>query len=88
MAYRYNQLVPVIFGNGAIALLGEKVKELGCKKVICVYDGGVKAAGIAPKAEDSLKAAGIDYVIYDKIQSDPADVLVDEFLTMAHAKQR
>lgn len=83
MVYKYNQLVPVIFGNGAIAQLGEKVKELGCKKVICVYDGGVKAAGIAPKAEASLKAAGIDYVIYDKIQSDPADFLVDECAALA-----
>ena len=50
MAFQYNQLVPVLFGNGAIDQLGEKVKELGCKKVICVYDGGVKAAGIAPRA--------------------------------------
>lgn len=45
MIYHYNQLVPVIFGEGAIDKLGEKVKELGCKKVMCVYDGGVKAAG-------------------------------------------
>lgn len=78
MAFQYNQLVPVLFGNGAINQLGEKVKELGCKKVICVYDGGVKAAGIAPKAEQSLKDAGVDYVVYDKITADPTDVLVNE----------
>ena len=30
--------------------LGEKVKELGCKKVMCVYDAGVKAAGAGAKA--------------------------------------
>ncbi len=78
MVYQYNQLVPVFFGDGAIDLLGEKVKELGCTKVMCVYDGGVKAAGIAPRAEASLKAAGIDYVIFDRIQEDPSDKLVDE----------
>ncbi len=78
MAFQYNQLVPVLFGEGAINQLGEKVKELGCKKVICVYDGGVKAAGIAPKAEASLKAAGVDFVVYDKITADPADTQVDE----------
>ncbi|MCD7792615.1 MAG: iron-containing alcohol dehydrogenase [Oscillospiraceae bacterium] len=83
MVYHYDQLAPVLFGNGAIELLGEKVKELGCKKVMCVYDSGVKAAGIAPKAEASLKAAGIDYVVYDKITADPTDTLVNECGAMA-----
>ncbi len=78
MVYEYNQLVPVLFGDGAFDLLGEKVKELGCKKVICVYDGGVKAAGIAPRAEASLKAAGIEFVVFDQIEPDPDDTIVDE----------
>ncbi|MGN1002974.1 MAG: iron-containing alcohol dehydrogenase [Oscillospiraceae bacterium] len=78
MAFQYNQLVPVLFGEGAIDLLGEKVKELGCRKVVCVYDSGVKAAGIAPRAEASLKAAGVSYVVYDKITADPTDALVNE----------
>ena len=47
MSFQYNQLVPVVFGNGAIRELGQKVKDLGCKKVLCVYDSGVKVAGIA-----------------------------------------
>ncbi len=83
MAFKYEQLVPVFFGDGAIDLLGEKVKELGCKKVICVYDGGVKAAGIAPRAEAALKAAGVDYVVFDRIESDPSDKIVDECGQMA-----
>ena len=81
--YKYDQLVPVFFGDGAIDLLGEKVKELGCKKVICVYDSGVKAAGIAPRAEASLKAAGVDYVVFDRIEADPNDGIVDECGLMA-----
>ena len=81
--YKYTQLVPVFFGDGAIDLLGEKVKELGCKKVMLVYDSGVKAAGIAPRAEAALKAADVDYVIYDRIQADPSDKLVDECGQMA-----
>lgn len=83
MSFRYNQLVPVVFGNGAINELGEQVKALGCKKVMCVYDGGVKAAGIAPKAEASLKAAGVDFVVYDKITADPKDIEVNECGTLA-----
>lgn len=84
--FTYDQSVPVVFGDGAIDMLGEKVKALGCKKVMCVYDGGVKAAGIAPRAEASLKAAGVDYVVYDKIESDPADTLVNECGALAVAE--
>ena len=83
MAVVYNQLVPVLFGNGALDLLGEKVKELGGTKAMLVYDGGVKAAGIAPRAEASLKKAGVDFVVFDKVQSDPADYLVNECGKMA-----
>lgn len=83
MYYEYDQLVPVIFGNGAIRSLGEKVKELGCRKVMLVYDNGVKAAGIASKAAASLEDAGVDFVIYDKVSADPADVLVNECGKMA-----
>lgn len=78
MSVTYNQLNPVVFGNGAIKELGERVKALGCTKVMCVYDSGVLAAGIAPKAEASLKEAGIDYIVFDKVCSDPTDVLVNE----------
>ena len=83
MSFQYNQLVPVLFGNGAIDQLGEKVKELGCKKVMCVYDSGVKAAGIIPRAEASLKAAGVDFVVFDKITADPTDELVNVCGAMA-----
>ncbi len=74
----YTQNAPVIFGCGAIGVLGEKVRELGCKKVMCVYDAGVKMAGIGEKAEASLKAAGIDYIVYDKVAADPPDAMLDE----------
>ena len=83
MVTKYSQNVPVYFGNGAVKELGDRVKELGCKKVMCVYDAGVKAAGASVKAEESLKAAGIEYVVYDKITADPADYLVNECATMA-----
>ncbi len=86
MIVEHKQLVPVVFGEGAISLLGEKVKELGCKKVMCVYDQGIKAAGISEKAEGSLKAAGVDYVIFDKIKAEPTDVLVNECGALAIAE--
>jgi 1,3-propanediol dehydrogenase len=75
---RYEQLVPVIFGAGSIAELGGEIKKLGKTKALLVYDGGVKAAGIGVKAEASLKSEGIDYVVFDKITSDPPTETIDE----------
>ena len=72
-----------VTGKHAIKELGDRVKELGCKKVMCVYDAGVKAAGAGAKAEESLKAAGIDFLVYDKITGEPADYYVNECGTMA-----
>lgn len=74
----YMQQTPVTFGVGAIQLLGKKVKELGCKNVMCVFDQGVRAAGIIDKAEESLKSAGVSYILYDKVIADPNDTMMDE----------
>lgn len=78
MLCEYMQLTPVLFGAGAIGKLGEKVSALGCKKVMCVFDAGVKAAGIAEKATASLEAAGVDYIVFDRVAADPPDTLMDE----------
>ena len=77
-ARQYLQAAPVLFGEGAIAQLGEQVKKLGCKKVMCVFDAGVKAAGISAKAEESLKAAGLDYIVFDEVAADPPDSVLDK----------
>ena len=42
MVTNYTMLCPVVFGAGALGELGNKVKELGGKKVFCIYDAGVK----------------------------------------------
>ena len=78
MLCEYMQLTPVLFGEGAIAQLGGKVSALGCKKVMCVFDAGVKAAGIAEKATGSLAAAGVEYIVFDRVAADPPDYLMDE----------
>lgn len=77
MVYLYRNHLPVLFGEGAIVLLGEKVREFGCKKVMCVCDAGVRKSGIADKVTASLEAAGVGYVVFDQITPDPTDLAVD-----------
>lgn len=84
MNYReYSQAAPVIVGCGAVSVLGEKLKEHGCKKALIVTDPGVEKAGAAKKAADALKAAGIEYDIFDKVHADPTDDIVDKCAEMA-----
>jgi alcohol dehydrogenase len=78
MIKEYMQRTPVMFGEGALQALGQKLAEMGCKKAMCVFDDGVKMAGISKKAEDSLKSAGIDYIVFDRVLPDPPDYLMDE----------
>lgn len=78
MSCEYMQLTPVLFGAGAIHELGEQVAKRGLKNVMCVFDAGVKAAGIAAKATASLDKAGVKYILFDRVAADPPDALLDE----------
>ena len=69
---------PMLFGCGTSALLGEKLTGFGIKKVLVIYDKGIKAAGIVDKLLDNIKAAGIETVTYDKVEADPPDYTVNE----------
>lgn len=87
MVNTYGLVCPVLFGDGAVEKLGEKIKGLGASKVLCVYDQGVKLAGISDKVLTVLKDEGVETVVYDKVQADPADVIVDEAAQTARLEQ-
>lgn len=76
--FEYGNGTPVIFGVGAVDKLSEEIKKLGCKKILCVLDEGVKKAGISNRIEKKLKEADIEYVVYDNVVPDPPDTMIDE----------
>ena len=69
---------PILFGCGLSSVVGEKLTDLGCKKVLVVYDQGIKAAGVADKIINYIHDAGIETVLFDKVEADPPDYLVHE----------
>ncbi len=69
---------PLLFGIGTSKLLGDKLKELGCTKVLVVYDMGIKNAGVADQIVKIIEDAGIRTVTYDGVQADPPDWSVNE----------
>ncbi len=77
MITSFSPTVPVLFGPGASLRTGLKAKQLDLKKVLCVYDRGIKEAGIAGKIVDNLEAAGLQVVIYDDVEIDPPDTNIN-----------
>lgn len=69
---------PILFGQGVSKVIGEKLKEFGCNKVLVVYDKGVKAAGIVDKILGYIHEAGIKTVCYDGVLADPPDYTINE----------
>ena len=76
MVSTYNQLCPVVFGPGAVNTLADKIKEYGCTKALCIYDSGVKAAGISERIVKIMTDAGIGVVSYGEALPDaPAETV-------------
>jgi len=83
MITSFHVFVPALMGSGASFRTGIKVREMGCKKVLVVYDKGLKAAGIADPIVENLHSAGIETVCFDGVLPDPPDTVVEDAVMMA-----
>ena len=78
MIFRIGPKSEVLFGEGASGQTGERTKLLGCSKVLCVYDQGVKDAGIVGPVVENLRKAGLEVVEFGGVLPDPPDTMVNE----------
>jgi alcohol dehydrogenase len=78
MIFTFNPKSEILFGQTVSAQTGARTKALGCAKVLCVYDKGVKDAGIVDPIIKNLEAAGLKVVQYGGVLADPPDTMVDE----------
>lgn len=67
----------IIFGEGAVLRTGKRMKEMGCKKVICITDKGIKNAGILEKVAENVRNAGLEVVEFDGVLPDPPDYKIE-----------
>jgi alcohol dehydrogenase len=87
MITTYKVFVPSVIGSGSSLRTGLELKRLNIKKVLAVYDEGMKKVGIATKILDNLEAAGIEYVVFDKVVPDPPDTIVEEGAKLARESE-
>ncbi|MGE4280751.1 MAG: iron-containing alcohol dehydrogenase [Magnetospirillum sp.] len=71
--------------NAAAKHLGLISSELGMKKALVVTDRGLVAAGVITPALDSLKAAGVEPVLFSDVLADPPEQSVEAAVDAAKA---
>src|SRR5262245_63843264 len=65
-------------GLGAASALGEEAKALGMRRPLLVTDPGIVRAGLLERATVPLRAAGLDFAVFDRVAPNPPIALVDE----------
>lgn len=87
MITAYDIFVPMIMGEGASLRTGLKMRDLGCQKVMVVYDKGIKDVGIAQKIVDNLENAGISTVCFEDVEPDPPDTMIEQAAEQARSEK-
>jgi alcohol dehydrogenase class IV len=67
----------IIFGRGLLTQVGSCARRLGGHKVFLVSDQGLFNAGWVDQVMHSLLEAGLTFVYYDQITSNPKDVEIE-----------
>ena len=74
MAQKMSQAATMLFGAGALAELGGRLKMLGAKSAVIVTDKGVTGAGVTAKVEKVIKDAEVACSVFDDCLADaPSD---------------
>ena len=71
IAFKYFLPVNIEFGSGKVAKAGGLTKPYGKKALIVTGHSSAKKSGLYDKVKDSLKAEGIDSVLFDKVAQNP-----------------
>lgn len=77
MIFNIDYPTKVLIGEDCSAQTGSKLKEFGVSKALCVYDPGIKSAGLLDKIIKSINEAGIQTVEYGEVTPDPYDIAVN-----------
>ena len=75
-SFDFQSSTHVVFGENSLDQLGDLTKELGGARVLLVTDPGIIRSGIADRALDSLKTAGIDAFVFGGVAENPTSLHV------------
>ena len=76
-----------MFGPGCLDRLGTLARQYGATRALLVTDAGIVRAGHVARAEQSLRAAGVGHVVFDRVVENPTTQTVNDCLTLARQEQ-
>ena len=79
----FNLPTRVIFGEGSFDRLGEEAAKLGRRALIVSGQKTMRKLGLLDKAADLLESAGLEAILFDKIEPNPRVSTVDEGAAIA-----
>lgn len=72
-----------IFGEGSTKRIPEILSNYNVKKIMAIYDKGVKVAGIVDPILENIKKAGYEVIEFDEVNPDPDEVMVEKAADIA-----
>jgi alcohol dehydrogenase len=85
-SFDFHPTTRVIYGEGALAQLGDLVGESGGKRILVVTDPGIVGAGIVDRALAPLQGASQDIFVFDGTGENPTTDHVDAGVAFAKAQ--
>jgi alcohol dehydrogenase len=74
--FDFHPTIRVVFGENALARLGELASQLSAKRVLLVTDRGLIASGHVAVALQSLSHANLSCIVFDQLEENPTTVHV------------
>lgn len=72
-----------IFGQGATERIPEILSSYNVKKVMAIFDTGVKSVGIVDPILNNIRNAGYEVIEFDEVNPDPDQVMVEKAAEIA-----
>jgi len=70
--------VKSIVGPGEIKKVGIEAKKLGKRALLVTGKSSVKKTGVLDRVTATLKAEGVDYILYDEVEPNPRSTTIDK----------
>src|SRR3712207_728639 len=72
----------ILFESGASKKVADLAAEFGARRILLVTDRGVRDVGLTRAAEDALKAAGRDLVLFEDVVADPPSHVIERAVAL------
>ncbi len=71
MNFEFRNPVRVVFGPGRLSELGTLASGIGTRVAVIIGQGSVKVSGVLDRATKSIRAAGLECIVFEGVEPNP-----------------